>query len=110
MGRPSIVEVVKKLDELARIVDEDDRILVRGAPDSPSIVEKVRRHDDTFREMAFWMRSIALLFMGQFITVLFSVIYFFFSLLPTLMRLANSDRVVDSLRVLAILLGVRGVQ
>lgn len=110
MGRLSLAQVAKDLGELARTVEENDRILVRGAPDSPSIVEKVRRHDDTFRELAFWMRSIALLFMGQFITVLFSVIYFFVNLLPTLMRLANSDRMFDTLRVLAILLSVKGAR
>lgn len=98
MTKPSIAQVARDVEELFGKVEEHDKILVRGeGPDHPGIVERVRRHDDVFRELAFWVRSIALLFAGQFIAVLFAIIYFFVQLLPALMQL-NQTRALYLLR------------
>lgn len=90
--------LAKDVGEMLAKVEEHDKVLIRGeGPDHPGVVERVRRHDDIFRELFFWVRSIALLFAGQFITVLFAVIFFFVQVLPALMRL-NEVKVFYLLR------------
>lgn len=78
MAAVSMVILAAKIDELEKIVDRHDELLVRGeGPNQPPIPERIREMEKVFKEIGFWVRSIGLLFLGQFIVVLFTMLYGF---------------------------------
>lgn len=106
MAKPTLTLLAKDLSEMIIKVEEHDKVLIRGeGPDHPGVVEKVRRHDDIFRELFFWVRSIALLIAGQFVTIVFAAVFFFVQVLPALMQL-NQAKVFYFLRAVGIGLGL----
>lgn len=81
----ALLVLATKFDELEAKVEIHDKLLVRGdGPNQPSIPERIREMEKVFKEIGFWVRSIGLLILGQFIVATMAGVWFFLRILPAL--------------------------
>lgn len=87
MAKITVAQIMERQDTLVKLVDEHDKILIRGNG-QPSLQEEVRGLKAYITEQKTWIKAIALLFLGQFITVGISMIVLFIRVLPILQKLS----------------------
>lgn len=76
-------------DIMMPMVRDHQKILVQGDGDKPSLVDSVRTLNNYMQGAQFWLRSIALIFVTQFIAFTVAGVIFFIRVVPVLQKLAN---------------------
>lgn len=78
-----------KIAEVAEAVSRHERILKGGDNNEPGLLERTRNIEAIASNAAGWLRALALIFLAQFIAVIFGVIQFFVKITPALLELSK---------------------
>jgi len=83
-------QAITRIAEIADMVGRHEIILKGGdRPDDMGLQEMVRNIDRNQKSTAYWAKAIAIVFMAQFVSVIFAGIALFIKVLPVLVELAN---------------------
>lgn len=83
-----IKPLVDKMEEHEGKINEHDRYIIRGG-DQPSLLEDMRTVKSYQAEQKAWMKSIALIFISQFIVVMGGLVYLLIQVAPILKNLSE---------------------
>jgi hypothetical protein len=78
-----------KIDEHDVLLKEHDEILVRGSKDKPSLQEDVRTITMFIKSLKFWISTIAVAFITQFIAVGIGLVILLLQAMPLLQKLTD---------------------
>ena len=84
----AVENAVLHLTKIAVMVQTHDETL-KGKDDAPGFLERVRDLETTRDSLLFWMRALALAFIGQFAAVMVSTFIFLLKILPVIVSLAQ---------------------
>ena len=83
-------DAIKQIAQVAEMAGRHEKILKGGdRADDIGLQEMVRNIDSNQKSTAYWARAIAMLFLAQFIAVIFAGITLFVKVLPALIALSN---------------------
>ena len=83
-------DAIKQIAQVAEMAGRHEKILKGGdRSDDVGLQEMVRNIDRNQKSTAYWARAIALLFLAQFIAVIFGGIILLVKALPALISLSN---------------------
>lgn len=81
---------MKQIAIIAETVERHERILKGGDSDGEKgILERVRGIENSIDSASNWLKTIVMLFMAQFVAVIFGVVSFFVKIAPVLIELAK---------------------
>ena len=83
-------DAIRQISKIAEAVERHERILKGGDNDGEKgLLERVRGIETSINSASSWLRAITLLFVGQFIAVIFGVVSLIVKVLPILLDLAK---------------------
>ena len=83
-------ESMSKIADVAQAVSRHEKILKGGDDDDEKgLLERTRTIENIANTAAGWLKAIALLFLSQFVAIIFAGIYLFIKVLPVLLDLAK---------------------
>ena len=80
---------LSQIAEVAEAVSRHERILKGGDNNDPGLLERTRNIEQLAASASAWLKAIAMLFLAQFVAVLFGGISFVVKLLPALIELSK---------------------
>jgi hypothetical protein len=88
-----ITELEKAISTIAKVaemVEKHEAILKGGDSDNEKgILERVRGIEGSINIASGWLKAVALLFLAQFVAVIFGVVQFFIKITPVLLELSK---------------------
>jgi hypothetical protein len=88
-----ILELEKAMSTIAKVaemVEKHEAILKGGDSDNEKgILERVRGIEGSINIASGWLKAVALLFLAQFVAVIFGVVHFFIKITPVLLELSK---------------------
>jgi hypothetical protein len=83
-------DAIKQIAAIAEMAGRHEKILKGGdRAEDVGLQEMVRNIDRNQKSTAYWARAIAMLFLAQFVAVIFAGIALFIKVLPVLISLSN---------------------
>ena len=84
-----LAQLEQAMTSLANAVERHEKLLKGGDDGQAGIIERIRRIETSIDSASTWLRAIVMLFLAQFVAVIFSAVQLFVKVLPILAEMAK---------------------